>query len=111
VVAVRSLSCAPNAVTVSGTAEGIVNGTRQSIPLKLVALETPGVYTVPRVWEQGRWVLRLSGTCADRKNEVAAALVPLGPGGFIRDAVKALTRAATAADIDAALRDARPDSQ
>jgi len=110
VVAVRSLSCDPSGVTISGTAEGIVNGTRQSIPLKLVPLETPGVYSVPRVWEQGRWALKLSGTCASRKNEIAAAIVPLGPGGFNRDVVKVMTRTATAADIDAALRDARPDA-
>jgi hypothetical protein len=111
VVAVRSLSCDPSGVTISGTAEGVVNGARRSIPLTLVPLETPGVYSVPRVWEQGRWVLMLSGACASRTNEIAATIVPLGPGGFIRDVVKVLTRAATAADIDAALRDARPDTE
>jgi hypothetical protein len=104
---VRPLRCAPASVTITGTAEGIVNGTRHSIPLKLVALETPGVYAVPRVWEQGRWVLTLSGACAERNGEVAATIVPLAPGGFVRDAIKMLTRPATPGEVDAALRDTR----
>lgn len=106
VAAVRSLACDPGSVTITGTAEGVLNGRRQSIPLKLVPLDTPGVFAVTRVWEGGRWVLALAGTCAER-NAVAATIVPLGPAGFIRDSVKILTRAATPADIDAALGDAK----
>ena len=102
VLAVRSLACDPQTVTITGTAEGIVNGTRQSIPLKLVALESAGVYAVSRVWEQGRWVLSLAGTCAERKT-VAAAIVPLGPVGLVRDQIQYLERAATAAEVEAAL--------
>jgi hypothetical protein len=107
---VRSKSCDVATVTMSGTAEGLVNGRRQSVPLRLIELETPGVYAVQRVWEQGRWVLNLSGSCAERK-ATAAALVPLGPGGFDRASIKYLTRAATPAEVDAALRDTKTLSE
>jgi hypothetical protein len=107
---VRSSCCDVATVTISGTAEGIVNGRRESVPLRLVALETPGVYAIPRVWEQGRWVLKLSGHCAERKT-VAAAIVPLGSDGVVRDRVQYLTRAATPADIDAALRGVNTGSE
>jgi hypothetical protein len=103
-VVVRSKGCDVATVTLTGTAEGIVNGRRQSVPLQLVALETPGVYAVPRIWELGRWVLALSGACAEHKT-VAAAIVPLRPGGFVRDAVRYFTRAATPADVEASLKD------
>ena len=100
---VRSSCCDIATVTITGTAEGIVDGRRESVPLRLVALETPGVYAVPRVWERGRWVLKLSGNCAERKT-VAAAIVPLGTNGFVRDGIQYLTRSATPADVEAALR-------
>jgi hypothetical protein len=103
-VVVRSKGCDVAKVTLTGTAEGFVNGRRQSVPLQLVALETPGVYAVPRIWELGRWVLALSGACAEHKT-VAAAIVPLGPGGFVRDAVRYFSRAATPADVDTSLQD------
>src|ERR1700730_3889766 len=49
---VRPGGCAdPAAARITGTGEGLVNGVRRSVPLKLVALPTPGVYAVPRDWD------------------------------------------------------------
>jgi len=105
-VVIRSLACDPATVTMTGTAEGIVNDRRQSMPLTVVPLETPGVYAVPRIWEQGRWVLSVTATCGERK-AVAAAVVPLGPAGLLRDSIQYLERAPDAAAIEVALRAAK----
>ena len=49
--------------SLSASAEGIVQGKRQSIPLKLVKLDTPGTFAVARQWpEQGNWVVVLTAT-------------------------------------------------
>lgn len=45
------------------TAEGIVDGKRQSIPLKVVTLGTAGWFAVQRQWPQGgKWVVVLKAT-------------------------------------------------
>jgi hypothetical protein len=87
---------------VDGTAEGVVQGTRKSVALKLTAMSTPGVYAVYPTWPaDGDWVVSLHGTCAGAS---ASALIPIGPGGFIRASSKFFPRPATAADLDAALQ-------
>jgi len=79
-----------------------VNGARQSAALRLLPGTGPGVYLVSRDWPtQGVWVVRLIGTCANAK---AGALVPIGPGGFIRESSKFFPRFATEAEIEASLK-------
>jgi hypothetical protein len=104
VVMVRPLACDdPASVVMSGSAVGIVNGTKQSVPLKLLALPTPGVHAVTKQWPDGTWVLSLTARCPAR-SATAGALVPLGgKDGLIRDKLRFFTRAATDADIDASL--------
>jgi hypothetical protein len=106
VLVVRPRLCADEAgVRISGTAEGIVNGTRQSVPLTLVPLPTPGVHAVQRQWpEGGAWVLHLRGRCPGL-NASVSTLVPLGKTGFVREKTQVLSEAATASQVDAALRD------
>ena len=98
----RTEGCADAAkAQVDGTAEGLVQGARKSVALKLTAMSTPGVYAVYPTWPaDGDWVVSLRGTCADAS---AGALIPIGPGGFIRASSKFLPRPATAAELDAAL--------
>jgi hypothetical protein len=87
---------------VGGTAEGLVQGTRTSVALKLTAMSTPGVYAVYPNWPAGGdWVVNLSGTCARAR---AGALIPIGPLGFIRASSKFFSRPATAPEIDTALQ-------
>ena len=87
---------------IDGTAEGLIQGTRKSVALKLVAMSTPGVYAVYPTWPaDGDWVVSLHGTCAGAS---ASALIPIGPGGFIRASSKFFPRLATAAELDAALQ-------
>jgi hypothetical protein len=106
VIVVRSRLCADEAsVRITGTAEGIINGQRRSVPLTLVSLPTPGVHAVQRQWpEGGEWVLHLRGTCPALK-VTASTIVPPGKNGFIREKTQVLSEPATAAQVDAALRD------
>ena len=92
---------------ISGTEEGIVDGARTSAPVTLSAAESPGVYVVSPVSSQGQgvWVVSLSATCG---SATAGAIVPIGAGiggaGFLREKTKVLSRPATKAEIDAALK-------
>jgi hypothetical protein len=99
----RIEGCAePAKARVGGTAEGLVQGARKSAALKLVAMSTPGVYAVYPSWPaEGDWVVNLNGTCASAN---AGALIPIGPGGFIRASSTFLPRPATAPEIDTALK-------
>ena len=105
VVMVRALACDDDrAVRVTGTAEGIVNGERRSIPLALSSLPTPGVYAVTKQWPEGAWIVSLSAVCPGR-SATASALVPLdGKSGFVRDKALLFDRTATAQEVALALR-------
>jgi len=99
----RTDGCAePSKLQVSGTAEGLVKGTRRSVALKVMAASKPGVYAVYQSWPaEGDWVVSLRGACA---SESAGAIVPIGPKGFLRDAAKFLPRPATSAEIETSLK-------
>ncbi len=99
----RTEGCAePAKAQISGTAEGIVNGARRSVVLKVMSTSKPGVYAVGQNWPaEGHWVVSLRGTCA---GESAGAIVPIGPKGFIRESSKFFSRPATDAEIDASLK-------
>jgi hypothetical protein len=92
---------------ISGTADGIVDGARVSAPVTLTTANSPGVYVVSPAWSQsqGVWVVSLSATCG---SATAGAIVPIGAGiggaEFLREKTKVLSRPATKAEIDAALK-------
>jgi hypothetical protein len=70
----------PAKTTVTATAEGLVNGERRTIALKLTPLSEPGSYALTRQWpKEGRWVIHLSATS---NIGVAEALAVEGPGGM-----------------------------
>jgi len=102
----RALVCDDlSAVRVTGTAEGVVNGGRQSVTLKLIPVNSPGVYAVQQDWPpDGQWVVHLSGTCPSPKAE-ASTIVPIRKGTFIREKTQVLREPATKQQIDAALAD------
>ena len=100
----RPDGCADPAIArIEGTAEGLVNGVRRSITLKLVPLrDTPGVVAVNKEWPaEGVWVVKLTGTCQDKK---AGVVVPFGPKGFMRESSKFFSRAANDAEVEASLK-------
>ena len=106
VLVVRPRLCDDEAsVRITATAEGVVNGARQSVAVKLVALPTPGVHAVPNQWpEIGQWVLHLSGTCPATK-ATTSTLVPLTKTGFKREATVVLRTFASREQIEAVVRD------
>jgi hypothetical protein len=68
---------------VSGSAEGLIDGARRTVPLTLDVTSRPGVFAVRRQWpEEGTWVVRISlaRTTAiitfDREGNVASVRVP-----------------------------------
>jgi hypothetical protein len=102
--AIRALACADlREVHVAATAESLVNGERRSVPLRLIALDTPGVYSIPSERNAGTWVASVTATCPTPK-ATAAALVSVQSGRFDRASSTFLDRAATPGEIDAALR-------
>jgi len=104
VLVVRPVVCDDVAsVKITGTAEGMVKGARQSVAVKLIPV-TPGVYAVQRQWPEGHWVLHLAGTCLSPKAS-ASTIVPLVGTEFIRDKTQVLVEPATRAQIEAALKD------
>lgn len=102
VFAVRLEQCEDTAKSqITGTAEGIVNGARKSVPVQL-ASASPNVFLVQETWTgEGAWVVILKATCADAK---AGAIVAISRGGFIRESTKTFSRFATAAEVDASLK-------
>jgi len=86
--------CFGPGATVSGAAEGLVNGKRQSVPLRLTAVQTneAGVTTfaVRRQWpKEGAWLLSFTGTSSRPEpsgkeyTAVCRAILELAPGGGI----------------------------
>ena len=101
--AVRGENCADIAkIQVTGTAEGVVDGARRSVPLRVIAGETAGTFAISHDWpQQGAWVVNLTGHCG---NFTSSAVVPMGPNGFLRESSKFFPRAATAAEVELALK-------
>jgi hypothetical protein len=81
-IVVRTYGChTPADANVSGTAEGLVNGQRKSVPLELTPI-SKGVYKVKRQWpSEGRWVLVITG---DYLGAASSALIELEPNGVVR---------------------------
>lgn len=107
VVAVRAVMCQdlPN-VKVTGTAEGLVNGKRESLPLSLMVVDpTEAVYAIQQQWPQdGAWVLHLKGACSNPKAE-ASTLVAVSKGAFIREKSVVLREPATRKQLEDAVAD------
>ena len=107
VLAVRALVCSdlPN-VRLTGTAEGIRNGARQSIPLDLLEIDkAEAIYAVQYQWpEDGSWVLHLKASCSNPKAE-ASTLVPMNKMAFIREKTTVLVEPATKKQVEDAVKE------
>lgn len=98
----RATGCADAAkVDVSATAQSLAGAERKSMALRVVSSSKPNVYAVSQQWDAGQWVVILKGSCGEAQ---AGAVIPFGPHGFVREASKFYSHAATAAEIDAALK-------
>jgi hypothetical protein len=81
-ILVRTYRCGtPASLTVTGTAEGLVQGQRRCIPLKIERSAEPAVFSVARQWpSEGAWVLTF--TAAGER--AASALVELSAGSSLK---------------------------
>jgi len=85
---------------VTGQAEGIVHGQRQSISLELTPTGKLGNYAVRKQWPaDGKWVLVFSGTAGELHTHT---IVEFGPEGQLRP--RSTMRSLAPAEIEAALR-------
>jgi len=103
---VRPLVCdKPGAVQITGTAEGVVNGMRQSVALNLLQVDpAQGIYAVFQEWpDGGQWVVQLNGTCPISKAS-ASTLVPMKGNAFLREKTQVLTEPATRKQLEALLK-------
>ncbi len=111
VLLVRTYRChQPEKARVSGTAEGIVEGQRVSVPVQLRAIEK-GVYAVAQQWPKGgTWMLAFSGSyrghhtstlvTLDDQGKVAVKKTDKGPELDVR----VLNRKLSDADVEGALQ-------
>jgi hypothetical protein len=114
VLVARTYGChQPADAKLSATAEGLVGGKRQSLPVELSSIES-GVYAIKQQWPaEGTWVLALTG---DYNGMTCSVMIELGPNGKVLPGTrlaegnttgvhaKSARRKWIAADIDSALR-------
>ncbi|HEU4995375.1 MAG TPA: hypothetical protein VFT29_11180 [Gemmatimonadaceae bacterium] len=104
----------PVSFPVSGTAEGLVNGTRRTISLEFKNTSRPGVYALNKQWPtEGVWTLVVGVTQGDGDFNTARAVVELSTEGRVVN-VNVPTRvnadgytvpaAVSMADVEAGLR-------
>jgi hypothetical protein len=92
----------PEKATVTATATGVVDGKRQTIPLKLTKLSAPGTYALTQQWpKQGKWVLALAANDVDKRSTYT--LVNAGPEGVDRLHAKMSMKTLSKADIESML--------
>jgi hypothetical protein len=99
---------------VSGTAEGMVNGERRSVPLQFTKTSRAGAYALRKQWgDGGVWTLDI--VASQHADDVAQALVEIAPNGQVtrvevptrldpRNGDMPLPRRIGAKEIDSALR-------
>lgn len=74
----------PMQFPVSGTAEGLVAGKRQSVKLEFARTSRTGVYALRQQWPaQGTWTLVISVRQGEGDGDVASAVVELAPTGEV----------------------------
>jgi hypothetical protein len=105
VLVARITAChSPEKTTVQATAEGVVNGLRKSIPLKVISLTTAGTFAVAHEWpEQGTWAIKMVATNPEYKDYATSVLVPIRRDSVQLSAAKHYFHAPTDAEVSMAL--------
>ena len=102
VVTVMPVGCHnPAEAMVTATAEGVVDGKRTSLPVKVVPLGRPGFHGIARQWPaEGRWTLRV---VAEYSGATTSALIPVRGATADRQRAKYLKGTAGEGDVAALL--------
>ena len=65
----------PGSLKVTAWAEGLVDGKRQTVPIKLKKMKEKGVYKFARSWpEGGTWAIRMKAAKGDQRAITIAAM-------------------------------------
>lgn len=98
-------ACLPGAkTTMSATAEGMVDGVRKSVPLKVMALKKQGTFAVAREWPQeGKWAVIVVANYLERKGFTSSVIVPADKDSFQWDAMQEFYHVPTNAEVAAVL--------
>ncbi|HZL56403.1 MAG TPA: hypothetical protein VFC21_04950 [Bryobacteraceae bacterium] len=68
----------PEKTAVTATAEGIVNGKRQTLPLRVVNLSEPGAFAVTHEWpRESIWTVKMIATNPDYKDFATSVVIPI----------------------------------
>jgi hypothetical protein len=104
---VRGYACAaPEKTTVSARAEGVVNGKRESIPLKLISLSGESTYAITRQWPaEGKWIITVV-EANPRFPSQPSAIVKMNGNSVDWASITRLQRSPSAQEIDMALNTA-----
>ncbi len=105
VLVVSTTAChSPEKTTVTASAEGVVNGMRKSIPLKVFALSTPGTFAVTRDWpDAGIWAIKTVATNPEYQHYATSAVVPIQNNSAQLAAVKLYYHAPTETEVSLSL--------
>jgi len=105
VLLVRTTAChSPGETTVVATAEGVVNGMRKSIRLKVISLPSPGTFAVAREWpEQGMWAIKVVATNPEYRDYATGVTVPIHNNAVQFSAAKHYFHTPTDAEVSLAL--------
>ena len=76
VLVARTTAChSPEKTSMTATAEGVVDGQRRSMPLKLIRLSTPGTFAIAREWPSaGTWVVKIVARNEEYKDYATGAV-------------------------------------
>jgi hypothetical protein len=108
VVAAHITAChSPEKTSVTATAEGIVNGKRQTISLKVIRLSEPGAFAVTHEWpREGKWTVKMVATNPDYKDYATSIVVPVGKDSADSASAKVFYHAASAEEVGMVLKQA-----
>jgi hypothetical protein len=94
----------PEKTSLTATAEGVVNGIRKSIPLKVLSLSTPGTFAVTRDWpNEGTWAIKIVATNPEYKDYATSAVVPIQNNVAQTTAVRRFYHAPTESELSISL--------
>jgi hypothetical protein len=94
----------PEKTSLTATAEGVVNGIRKSIPLKVLSLSTPGTFAVTRDWpNEGTWAIKIVATNPEYKDYATSAVVPIQNNAAQTTAVRRFYHAPTESELSISL--------
>jgi hypothetical protein len=106
IVAVHITAChSPEKTIIAATAEGFVDGKRQTIPLKVINLSAGGAFAVSREWQQeGTWAVKVVATNPEYQGYATGIIVPISKSGARSTAAKVFYHAPSADEVNSVLK-------